>query len=168
MAATAPKPLARWLVVALAVIVLDQVSKALVRHALPLGDSLALAPFFNLVYIHNPGAAFSFLAGQAGWQRWLFTALALAAAAVIIWLLRRHGDRTLFSLGLALILGGAIGNVIDRVVFGQVTDFLDFYLTLHGEQWHWPAFNLADSAITVGAVLVVIDELRRGSRSAKS
>ncbi len=167
MAAT-PKPLARWLAVALAVIVLDQISKALVRHFLPLGDSIALAPFFNLVYIHNPGAAFSFLAGQTGWQRWLFTALALAAAAVIIWLLRRHGDRKLFSLGLALILGGAIGNVIDRVAFGQVTDFLDFYLTLHGRQWHWPAFNLADSAITVGAVLVVIDELRRGGHSARS
>lgn len=166
--AAARKPLARWLAVALLVIGLDQISKALVRHFLPLGDSVALTPFFNLVYIHNPGAAFSFLAGQAGWQRWLFTALALAAAAVIIWLLRRHGDRLLFSLGLALILGGAIGNVIDRLVFGQVTDFLDFYLTVHGQQWHWPAFNLADSAITVGAVLVVIDELRRGSHSSPS
>lgn len=150
-----------WLLVAFGVIVVDQLSKWLVRHSLPLDSSLPLTSFFNLVYIHNPGAAFSFLAAQPGWQRWFFSALSLAASAFIIWLLLRNRGKTLFSLALAFILGGALGNLIDRVLWGKVTDFLDFYLTLHGQQWHWPAFNLADSAIFVGAVLLIADELRR-------
>jgi len=150
-----------WLLVALLVIAADQFTKWLVRHDLPLNGSLPVTPFFNLVYIHNPGAAFSFLAGQPGWQRWFFTALSLVAAAFIVWLLQRNRGKTLFSLALACILGGALGNVIDRVLWGKVTDFLDFYITLHGRQWHWPAFNLADSAIFVGAVLLILDELRR-------
>ncbi|MGC9162580.1 MAG: signal peptidase II [Thiomonas sp.] len=150
-----------WLLVALLVIAADQLTKWLVRHDLPLGGSLPVTSFFNLVYIHNPGAAFSFLAAQPGWQRWFFTALSLGASLFILWLLQRHRGKALFSLALAFILGGALGNVIDRVLWGKVTDFLDFYITLHGQQWHWPAFNLADSAIFVGAVLLILDELRR-------
>lgn len=150
-----------WLGVALLVILADQFSKWLVRHYLPLDSSRPVTGFFDLVYIHNSGAAFSFLAGAAGWQRWLFTALGVAATLFILWLLMRHRGQRLFSLSLALILGGALGNVIDRLLWGKVTDFLDFYVTLSGRQWHWPAFNLADSAIFVGAALLVIDELRR-------
>jgi len=120
--------------------------------------------FFNLVDIQNPGAAFSFLAAQPGWQRWFFTALSLAASAFIVWLLARSRGKTLFSLALACILGGALGNAIDRLLWGKVTDFLDFYLTLHGRQWHWPAFNLADSFIFIGAVLLIVDELLRARR----
>lgn len=150
-----------WLGVALLVILADQISKWLIRHRLPLDSSHPVTGFFNLVYIHNPGAAFSFLAGAPGWQRWLFTALGVAATLFILWLLMRHRGQRLFSLSLALILGGALGNVIDRLLWGKVTDFLDFYVTLSGRQWHWPAFNLADSAIFVGAALLVIDELRR-------
>jgi signal peptidase II len=150
-----------WLLVTLLVILADQFTKWLVRHDLPLNSSLPVTSFFNLVYIHNPGAAFSFLAGQPGWQRWFFTGLSLAASAFILWLLVRNRGKALFSLALAFILGGALSNVIDRVLWGKVTDFLDFYITLHGQQWHWPAFNLADSAIFVGAVLLILDELRR-------
>ena len=150
-----------WLLVTLLVILADQFTKWLVRHDLPLNSSLPVTSFFNLVYIHNPGAAFSFLAGQPGWQRWFFTGLSLAASAFILWLLVRNRGKALFSLALAFILGGALGNVIDRVLWGKVTDFLDFYITLHGQQWHWPAFNLADSAIFIGAVLLILDELRR-------
>jgi signal peptidase II len=153
-----------WLLVSLSVILADQFSKWLVRQDLPLNSSHPVTRFFNLVYIHNPGAAFSFLAGQPGWQRWFFTALSLAASALIVWLLLRHRGKTLFSLALAFILGGALGNVIDRVLWGKVTDFLDFYITLNGQQWHWPAFNLADSAIFVGAALLILDELRRALR----
>jgi signal peptidase II len=150
-----------WLLVALFVVTADQFTKWLVRQDLPLDSSLPITSFFNLVYIHNPGAAFSFLAAQPGWQRWFFTALSLAAAAFILWLLHRNRGKMLFSLALAFILGGALSNVIDRVFWGKVTDFLDFYITLHGQQWHWPAFNLADSAIFIGAVLLILDELRR-------
>lgn len=150
-----------WLLVTFVVILADQFTKWLIRQDLPLNSSLPVTGFFNLVYIHNPGAAFSFLAAQPGWQRWFFTALSLAASAFILWLLFRYRGKALFSLALAFILGGALGNVIDRVLWGKVTDFLDFYITLNGSQWHWPAFNLADSAIFIGAVLLILDELRR-------
>lgn len=153
-----------WLVVSLIVILADQLSKAWVRQVLPLDSSRPVTDFFNLVYIHNPGAAFSFLASAPGWQRWFFTGLSLAASAFIVWLMFRNRGKALFSLGLAFILGGAMGNVIDRVLWGKVTDFLDFYLTLNGRQWHWPAFNLADSAIFIGAVLLIVDEFRRSRR----
>ena len=155
-------PVWPWLLVSLAVILADQFTKAWVRQSLPLDSSHAVTSFFNLVYIHNPGAAFSFLASAPGWQRWFFTGLSLAASALILWLMFRNRGKALFSLGLACILGGALGNVIDRVLWGKVTDFLDFYLTLNGQQWHWPAFNLADSAIFIGAVLLIVDEFRRG------
>ncbi len=151
---------ARWLLLAAVVVGADQLSKWWVRSTLPLGDALPLAPFFNLVHAENPGAAFSFLAAADGWQRWLFTALALGATAVIVVLLRRP-RRALFGAGLACVLGGALGNAIDRLLHGHVTDFLDFYLSRGATQWHWPAFNLADSAIAIGVALLLLDEWRQ-------
>ncbi len=150
-----------WLVLATFVLAIDQGSKWLIQHDIPLGASIALTGWFNLVHIENPGAAFSFLAGQTGWQRWLFTALGLAASALIVGLLTTRRRRPLFALGLALILGGALGNVVDRVFWGHVTDFLDVYVTLGGQPWHWPAFNLADAAITTGAISLLLDEWRQ-------
>ncbi len=150
-----------WLALAALVVVVDQGSKWLIQHAIPLGGTIPLTPWFNLVHIENPGAAFSFLAGQAGWQRWLFTALGLAASALIAGLLATRRRRPLFALGLALILGGALGNVLDRVLWGHVTDFLDVYVTLGGQPWHWPAFNLADAAISLGAASLLVDEWRQ-------
>ncbi len=154
--------LAPWLGVALIVILFDQLTKIAVAKVFSYGESHAIGPFFNLVLVYNRGAAFSFLAMAGGWQRWAFTALGIVAALVICYLLKRHGTQRLFCAALALILGGALGNVIDRLMYGHVIDFLDFHIGA----WHWPAFNLADSAITVGAVLLVFDELRRvrGSR----
>ncbi|MEM5341053.1 signal peptidase II [Paraburkholderia azotifigens] len=149
--------LAPWLGVAVIVILFDQLTKIAVAKVFAYGSSHAIAPFFNLVLVYNRGAAFSFLAMAGGWQRWAFTALGVAAAILICYLLKRHGNQKMFCTALALIMGGAIGNVIDRLLYGHVIDFLDF----HVGAWHWPAFNLADSAITVGAVLLVFDELRR-------
>jgi len=146
----------RWLAIAGLVVVLDQLAKYAIAQWLGNGHVVEVAPFFNLVLVHNSGAAFSFLAAAAGWQRGFFIGIALVAAAWIIVLLRRHPQVTLFNLALALILGGALGNVIDRILFGAVVDFLDF----HAAGWHWPAFNVADSAITCGAVLVAWDSLR--------
>jgi signal peptidase II len=154
--------LAPWLGVAVIVILFDQLSKIAVAKVFAYGSSHVVAPFFNLVLVYNRGAAFSFLAMAGGWQRWAFTALGVAAAVLICYLLKRHGNQKMFCAALALIMGGAIGNVIDRLLYGHVIDFLDF----HVGTWHWPAFNLADSAITIGAALLVFDELRRvrGSR----
>jgi len=149
--------LAPWLGVAVIVILFDQLTKIAVAKVFAYGSSHAIAPFFNLVLVYNRGAAFSFLAMAGGWQRWAFTALGVAAAVLISYLLKRHGNQKMFCTALALIMGGAIGNVIDRLLYGHVIDFLDF----HVGGWHWPAFNLADSAITIGAVLLVFDELRR-------
>ena len=145
--------MARWLALAGVLVVLDQISKLAVLQWLAPGRVVEVTPFFNFVLVYNPGAAFSFLAQAPGWQRGLFIAIALVASAWIVFLLRRHWRETLFSFALALILGGAVGNLIDRVVYGAVVDFLDF----HAAGWHWPAFNVADSAITVGAVLLVWD-----------
>ena len=154
--------LAPWYTLALLVVLLDQLTKYWVSASFHYGEVRVVSRFFNLVLTHNKGAAFSFLASAAGWQRGFFIAIALIAIAVISMLLmRRAGDR-LFSLALALILGGAIGNVLDRIILGHVVDFLD----LHLAGWHWPAFNLADSAITVGAVLLVAESLRPGARRA--
>ena len=152
----------RWLWLSLVVIVLDQATKHWMLASFRPGEDLPLTSFASLVLAFNRGAAFSFLAMAGGWQRWAFTALGVIAALVICYLLKRHGGQKMFCTALALILGGALGNVIDRLAYGHVIDFLDF----HVRAWHWPAFNLADSAITVGAVLLVIDELRRvrGSR----
>jgi len=154
---TAGGSLAPWLGVAVIVILFDQLTKIAVAKVFAYGSSHAITPFFNLVLVYNRGAAFSFLAMAGGWQRWAFTALGVGAALLIGYLLKRHGTQRLFCTALALIMGGAIGNVIDRLLYGHVIDFLDF----HVGAWHWPAFNLADSAITVGAALLVFDELRR-------
>ena len=150
---------ARWYALALFLVLLDQISKYWISTRFGYGEARAVTGFFNLVLTHNQGAAFSFLASAGGWQRGFFIAIALAAIVVISVLLARHAGEKLFCLSLALILGGAIGNVIDRIAFGYVVDFLDFYVA----GWHWPAFNLADSAISVGAVLMVADSLRGGA-----
>jgi signal peptidase II len=150
-----------WLSLALLLLIADQITKALIIGAYQLGDATYVTSFFNIVRAHNTGAAFSFLASAAGWQRWFFTAIGLGAAIFILYLLRTHPGQKLFSFALACILGGAIGNVIDRLLHGYVVDFLDF----HYAGWHFPAFNVADSAITVGAVCLVLDELLRVRRS---
>ena len=153
--------LQRWLWLAAAIVVVDQLSKFAILRSLSFGERIAVVPgLFDLTLVYNGGAAFSFLAGASGWQRWFFTGLGIAAAIFIVWLLARHGSQRLFAFALALILGGAIGNVIDRVAHGQVVDFLLVYW----QRFHWPAFNVADSAITVGAALLIIDELRRVRR----
>ncbi|UUX94074.1 signal peptidase II [Aquabacterium sp. J223] len=149
-----------WLALAGVVIVLDQLTKVLVVQQMRLGDSHYVLPFFNWVRAHNTGAAFSFLAGASGWQRWFFTGVGVVATVVIVWLLRRHAGQRLFSLALALILGGAVGNVVDRLIHGYVVDFVQ----LHWGGWYFPAFNIADSAITVGAACLILDELRRVRR----
>ena len=146
----------RWLALAALLVALDQLSKFAVTRTLTYGASVEIAPFFNLVLVHNPGAAFSFLSSASGWQRELFIAIALVAAVWVIYLLRKYPRELLFCLALSLILGGAIGNLIDRVLLDVVIDFLDF----HAAGYHWPAFNLADSAITCGAVLLVWESLR--------
>lgn len=150
-----PKAVLRWLGLAGLVIVLDQIAKQAVLGAFALGEGRKIAPFFNLVLVYNRGAAFSFLAEAGGWQKWFFLALALAISTWIVGMLRRHAGERLLCLALSLILGGALGNVIDRVLYGAVVDFLDF----HAAGWHWPAFNVADSAITVGAALLVWEQL---------
>lgn len=149
-----------WLGVAIIAILIDQITKLAILKTFAYGEFHRITSFFNLVLIYNKGAAFSFLAAAGGWQRWFFTALGLIAAAVILWLLKRHSGQKMFCTALALILGGALGNVIDRVVHTHVIDFLDF----HAGNWHWPAFNIADSAITCGAILLILDELRRVKR----
>ena len=146
-----------WLLAAFAILAADQLSKRAIVAAYRLGEETFVAPFFNIVRAHNTGAAFSLLADHSGWQRWFFIAIGIGAASVIVWMLVRHRGQTLFCLAMAFILGGAMGNVLDRVMYGYVVDFLDF----HWAGYHFPAFNLADSAITLGAVLVIWDELRR-------
>ena len=160
MAANRWSSLWPWLGVALAVVLLDQLTKTLISGSFELNDSRTITSFFNLVRAHNTGAAFSFLAGAAGWQRWFFISLGAAAALFIVWLLKRHGGQRLFGWALALILGGAVGNVIDRVLHGHVVDFLQF----HWGSAYFPSFNVADSAISVGAVLLILDELLRVRR----
>lgn len=146
-----------WLLGSAVVIALDLLTKQWVVQAFSYGDSLPLTSFFNLVRAHNSGAAFSFLAEAGGWQRLFFIAVASIASAVIIYLLRKHHRETLFSLSLSLVLGGALGNLIDRIRWGYVVDFLDFFYGTY----HWPAFNVADMAITGGVVLLILDSLRK-------
>lgn len=149
-----------WLALAAIIFIADQFTKTLILGYYRLGDSTYITSFFNIVRAHNTGAAFSFLAGASGWQRWFFTAIGLAAAIFIIWMLRSHPGQKLFSFALSCILGGAVGNVVDRLMHGYVVDFLDF----HWAGWHFPAFNLADSAISLGAVCLILDELLRVRR----
>lgn len=149
-----------WLALSAVVIVLDQLTKQWVTQSLGLREVIPVMPSFNLVLAHNAGAAFSFLAGAGGWQRGFFIGIAVVAAVVIVHLLRKHHGEKLFSLALALILGGALGNLIDRIQFGHVVDFLDFYV----QNWHWPAFNVADMAITAGAGLLIWDSLKKPAK----
>lgn len=146
-----------WLGLAFILLLADQFIKVLIVANYQLGDSTFVTSFFNVVRVHNTGAAFSFLASAGGWQRWFFTAIGFVAAAIIIWLLRSHSGQKLFSFAMACILGGAIGNVIDRLLYGYVVDFLDF----HWRGMHFPAFNIADCAISVGAICLILDELLR-------
>ena len=150
-----------WLGIATVIILADQFTKTLIIGAFQLGDSHTVTSFFNIVRAHNTGAAFSFLAGAGGWQRWFFIGLGIAAALFIVWLLRSHAGQRLFGWALALILGGALGNVIDRFIHGYVVDFLQF----HYAGWAFPSFNVADSAISIGAACLILDELLRVRRS---
>jgi len=156
MNASSLKRIAPWLALAALVVVADQVSKYAVSASLRAGEVRAITEFFNLVLTYNRGAAFSFLSEAGGWQRALFIGIAVIAVVVIVGLLAKHPGEGLLCAGLALILGGALGNVWDRVALGHVVDFLDF----HALGWHFWAFNVADSAITVGAGLVILDGLR--------
>ena len=149
-----------WLGIAMIIVLLDQLSKITLSRMMVFGQSDTITSFFNLVMVYNRGAAFSFLADQPGWQRYFFAGVSLLASLLIIWMLKRHSGQRLFCWAMTLILGGALGNLIDRIAYGHVIDFLDF----HVDGLHWPAFNVADSAITVGAILFILDELRRVNR----
>ncbi len=144
----------RWLWLTLLVLGLDQLSKQLVETRFSLYEVQPLTPFLNLTLAYNEGAAFSFLSDQGGWQRWLFIALAsLVSLVLTLWMARLDREDRTLACALALVLGGALGNLLDRVLFGHVIDFIDLYY----RQWHWPAFNLADSAITAGVLLLMVD-----------
>ena len=149
-----------WLAWAVFLMGADQITKTLILNHYQLGDSTFITSFFNIVRAHNTGAAFSFLADAGGWQRWLFTGIGVAATIFIVWQLRAHPGQRLFSFALSSILGGAVGNVVDRLMHGYVVDFLQF----HYAGWYFPSFNLADSAITVGAACLILDELLRVRR----
>lgn len=151
-----------WLGLALILVIADQFTKVLILGYYKLGDSTYVTSFFNVVRAHNTGAAFSFLADASGWQRWLFTGIAVAAVGFILWLLRSHAGQRLFCFSLACILGGAVGNLVDRLMHGYVVDFLQVHWR---NQWYFPAFNVADAAITIGAIGLVLDELLRVRRS---
>jgi signal peptidase II len=144
---------APWLGLAALIVLADQATKLLVLARFAHGESLPVTPFFNLVLVYNKGAAFSFLAGAAGWQTPLLVGIALGAVVIVTWMLWRNSSRLVLDVGLSFILGGAIGNLIDRIAYGQVVDFLLF----HAYGWSYPAFNVADSAITVGAALLIIE-----------
>ena len=158
-----------WLGIAFVILLADQFTKLLIVGSFALGDSQTVTSFFNLVRVHNSGAAFSLLSTASGWQRWFFTGIGVVATLFILWLLRSHPTQKLFCFALALVLGGAVGNVIDRIAYGHVVDFLDFHwdwLSPVFYQGHFPAFNVADSAISVGAVCLILDELLRVRRGA--
>jgi len=147
----------KWLVITLLVIILDQVSKQAIVHSMQLYQRIELIPFFNLFYIHNDGAAFSFLSDQTGWQRWFLSAISLfISIGIFVWFRKVRATQRLLILSLVLVLGGAIGNLIDRVVFGYVVDFIDFYVG----DWHFATFNIADSAVSIGAVLLILDTIK--------
>jgi signal peptidase II len=160
--------LALWLALAVIVILVDQLTKTLILGSMQLGDSHTITGYFNIVRVHNTGAAFSFLAGASGWQRWFFITLGIVVSLGIVWMIRSHPDQKLFCFSVSMIMGGALGNVIDRLLHGYVVDFLQFH-------WPWleplfrggyfPSFNVADAAITLGAVCLVLDELLRVRRT---
>ena len=149
-----------WVALSAAVVAVDQWTKWLILNAFVWGGGQNVASFFNLIRVHNTGVAFSFLASNEGWQRWFFSGLGVLACGVMGWLLKSNSKEKLFSFSLAMIMGGAIGNVVDRLLHGYVVDFLDFYWGA----WHFPAFNVADSAISVGAALLILDEILRVRR----
>lgn len=148
----------KWLGISAVVVVLDLLTKHWIQANIAYGEHVRVTSFFDLVLFHNEGAAFSFLAGAGGWQRFLFSAIAVAASAVIVYLLRKHPERKLFCLGLSLVLGGALGNLYDRVTLGYVVDFIFLH---YQQEYYWPAFNIADSAISVGVILLLIDSFRK-------
>jgi signal peptidase II len=151
------KPFLLWIGLSVVVIILDQISKLIAHNTIPPRSSIRVNDFLNWVLVFNPGAAFSFLADGGGWQKWFFIAIGVIATIVMIWLLFRHAQQSIFCFSISMILGGAVGNLIDRFTHGAVLDFIDVYY----RQYHWPAFNLADSAITLGTILLILDELRR-------
>lgn len=152
----------KWMCLSLIVLVLDQWSKITIDSAMQLYQSIAIVPYFNLTYVHNSGAAFSFLSGAGGWQRWFFAVMALSISAVLaVWLYRLKNNETLLAIALSLVLGGAIGNLIDRLIYGYVIDFLDVYY----QTWHWPTFNVADMAISLGVFLMLLESFGVGSPS---
>jgi len=153
-----------WLGLALLLLILDQVTKVYFNTQFAYGERVNVLPFFDFTLMYNRGAAFSFLASEAGWQRWFFVGLGTIASGVIVWMLRRHIAQPRFCLALTLILGGAVGNVIDRLIYGHVVDFLLFYW----RNWYYPAFNVADMGIVCGAILLVLDELLRARQAKKA
>lgn len=157
-----------WLGLAAVVVLLDQLTKTLILGWFDLGDVRPVTGFFNLVRVHNTGAAFSFLAGASGWQRWFFVGLGIVASGFIVWMLRSHGTQRLFGFSLAMILGGAVGNIVDRLLHGYVVDFLQFRFALLEPIFaggYFPSFNVADAAITAGAIGLILDEILRVRRS---
>jgi signal peptidase II len=146
-----------WLGLSSLLLILDQLTKIIAKNSLFEGVSQPVTSFLNWTLVYNSGAAFSFLAQAGGWQRWFFTGVGIVAALIMIWLIRKNSHQTIFSLALSLVLSGAIGNVIDRIIYGAVVDFVD----VHYMGWHWPAFNIADSAITIGVILLIVDEIKR-------
>jgi len=151
-----------WLWLSALVIVIDQITKRIVDTTMQLYQSIELIPYFQLTYMRNQGAAFSFLSGAGGWQRWFFIGLAVIASVFIcFWLKKLNRNQRWEAIAWSLVLGGALGNLIDRILYGYVIDFLDVYVG----DWHWPAFNVADSAITVGVVMLLIDSFKPQTRS---
>jgi signal peptidase II len=149
----------KWLSLSVLTIILDQCSKLAVDGLMQLYESIPVMPYVNLTYVHNTGAAFSFLSDAGGWQRWFFAGLAaLISVTITVWLVRLKQHETLLAVALALVLGGAVGNLIDRLAYGYVIDFIDVYY----QNWHWPAFNIADSAITIGVVLMIAESFGLG------
>jgi signal peptidase II len=166
---TTNTPMALWLGLAFLVILADQLTKTLILGEFQLHDSRTVTSFFNLVRAHNTGAAFSFLASASGWQRWFFVGLGIVASVFIVWMLRRHPGQRLFCFAVSMILGGALCNVIDRLLHGYVVDFLQFHWSWLAPMFpggYFPSFNIADSAITLGAVCLILDELLRVRRGA--
>jgi len=151
-----------WIIIAVSVIAADQITKAIIANHFAFGDSVVVTSFFDLVLAYNTGAAFSFLSDAGGWQRWFFTTIAAIASVVIVHFLRKHADEPRFCTALSLILGGALGNLIDRILLGHVIDFLYFHIGRYG----WPAFNVADSAITIGAAILIWESFH--SKAAKT
>ena len=151
------KSLYKWLIISAVIVIVDLYTKHLIQNAFEYGEHLTVTSFFDLVRYHNEGAAFSFLADAGGWQKWFFSGVSMIAVLVITYLLKKHQQQKLFCLGLALVLGGAIGNLYDRLTLSYVVDFLSF----HYQNWYYPAFNVADSAICVGVALLLIDSFKK-------